>query len=142
LITVLMGAPGAGKTTWLKKNRNNEYVASTEAIRIVRDLDRDEFMASLRANGKRALQQGKSVIVDGTNTIERHRLYWLNVGKSLDHETRLISFDATLEKLLHAQTLRQYPAPYPVVVDHYKRFKLALKAIDQEGWDYIERRSR
>lgn len=142
MITVLMGAPGAGKTTWLKENWGNEFIASTEPIRIVRDLDRNHFMITLRLNGEKALKQGKNVIVDGTNTIDRHRLFWLKLGQRLGHSTRLVTFEASLDKLIFAQKLREHPAPYPVVVDHHRRFKRALRSIDKEGWDEIIRRSR
>ena len=142
MITVLMGAPGAGKTTWLKENWDGEFVASTEAIRINREMDRDDFMTTLRAKGQRALQEGEDVIVDGTNTIDRHRLFWLKLAQRLGHNTRLITFEASFEKLIYAQTIRQYPAPYPVVRDHHKRFIRALRSIDKEGWDEIVRMSR
>jgi predicted kinase len=40
MITVLMGAPGAGKSTWVAANKTGlEYIYNTEAVRVNRDLD-------------------------------------------------------------------------------------------------------
>ena len=38
MITVLMGAPGAGKSTWLRNNVTpNAYIASTQLVQIYRE---------------------------------------------------------------------------------------------------------
>jgi len=37
MITVLMGAPGSGKTTWVNNYAMDELILSTEAIRVMRD---------------------------------------------------------------------------------------------------------
>ena len=40
MITVLMGAPGAGKSTWLKLNANgSEHIYDTHAVRMNKEID-------------------------------------------------------------------------------------------------------
>lgn len=144
VITVLMGAPAAGKTTWLKANHTDEHIYSTEAIRIYRDIDRDTYMRGIRRKAYNAVKEGKSVIADGTHTIKQHRDYWIKVAKEFEVETKLILFDTPLETLLSGNAKRLYPAPSHIIKEHYIRFNRSIKLIESESWDTVEivRRSR
>ena len=139
MITVLMGAPGAGKTTWVRNNAQNEVILSSEAVRIYKtDLDIGSFMDGLRVKGFKAVKEGKSIIVDATNTIQAHRLYWLKVSKLTRMPNRLIVFNTPLTHLLQAQTIREFPAADTIVKEHYRRLNRSLNTIKIEGWDEIE----
>jgi predicted kinase len=139
MITVLMGAPAAGKSTWITKNSTGlEYIYNTEAVRINRDLDIASFMDLARRKAIKAAESGLDVIADGTHTIISHRRVWLNLAKRLNVETRLILFDTPLEILLHANSIREYPAPRNVVVTHQRRFRNSMHIVALEGWDSIE----
>ena len=138
MITVLMGAPGAGKTTWLKNNGSKSaHIASTEAIRINRDIDRGLYMMDMRLKAVKAAESGKDLIVDGTNTITTHRQIWLNLARRLDTTARLIVFDTPLAYCIQAQYQRQYPAPITVVKQHHARMSVAKRLILDEGWDEV-----
>jgi predicted kinase len=137
-LTVLMGAPGAGKSTWLKSNNTgNEYIASNELVRLNRDIDVAAYTNQVRINGFKALQAGKDVIVDATNTITQHRLYWLKVAKAKGVKTRLIVFNTNINALLSAQVNRQFPTPRNVVISHHKNMSIANQLIKNESWDEI-----
>lgn len=139
MITVLMGAPGAGKTTWVRQNATNELVLSSEAVRIYRDeLDVGAYMNQMRLKGLQAVKSGQSVIVDATNTIGSHRAYWLKIAKANHVDNKLIAFNTSLEELLAAQRLRAHPAPDTIVKDHYRRFQRSLEMIKMEGWKDIK----
>jgi predicted kinase len=139
LITVLMGAPGAGKTTWLKNNMTGfEHIASTEAIRVHRDIDRGAYMTNMRLKAIKAAESGKDIVIDGTNTITTHRQIWINLGQRLGVDTKLIAFNTVLPLLIQAQITRVYPAPFKIVKDHHTRMQLALKVINNEGWGSVE----
>jgi predicted kinase len=139
MITVLMGAPGAGKSTWVRDNKHgDEHIFNTEAVRINRELDVAGFMQHQRIKAIRAVESGKDLIADGTHTIGTHRKVWLSLADRLDLPTRLIVFDTDLAILLGVQKMREFPAPHKVVVDHHRRLQMAKHTIVREGWDSIE----
>jgi len=139
MITVLMGCPAAGKTTWVMKNKEgSEHIYSTEAMRINREMDVNRFMHHIRTKAALEASKGHSVIADGTHTIDLHRRFWLNVAKKHDQQTRLIVFDTALHIALGFNSMRLHPAPSKVVRDHWKRCQMAMRKIDGEGWNSIE----
>jgi predicted kinase len=139
MITVLMGAPAAGKSTWLKANAvGDEHIYSTEAIRIYRDIDRDLYMRNIRRQAYIAVKDGKSVIADGTHTMGQHRNYWLKVAKEFEVKTKLVLFDTPLNVLLIGNAKRLHPAPVKVIRDHHTRFVRSRDIVRLEAWDQIE----
>lgn len=136
-ITVLMGAPGAGKSTWVSKNATNEHIYNTEGVRVNREIDVASYMHYQRLKAIKAVESGKSLIADGTHTISTHRQVWLNLAKRLNLPSKLIVFPVDLQTLLQVQLTRIYPAPHNVVIDHYTRLKKAQNLIKNEGWDEI-----
>ena len=139
MITVLMGAPGAGKSTWVRNNKHgDEHIFNTEAVRINRELDVAGFMQHQRIKAIKAVESGKDLIADGTHTIGTHRKVWLSLADRLDLPTRLIVFDTALATLLGVQKMREFPAPHKVVVDHHRRLQMAKHTIVREGWNSIE----
>jgi len=138
VITVLMGCPAAGKTTWMHKNRIDEYVYSTEAVRTNRELDVDQYMHHIRSQAIKAVAQGLSVIADGTHTIQAHRRFWLVLSKRYDQPKRLIVFDTPMQIALMYNEIRQHPAPKHIIRQHWVRQQRAMKLIEHEGWDEIE----
>jgi len=138
MLIVLMGAPAAGKTTWLKRNMDgSEYIATSEMVRIDREMDVADYMNAMRAQGAKALASGRDVIVDATNTITAHRLFWLNQAHKNGHKAKLMVFDTDLSLLLHGQKIRIHPAPRDVVIKHHRNMKSAMQLIKSEGWDEI-----
>lgn len=134
-----MGAPGAGKSTWLHKNKTEgAHVYNTEAVRINPGIDVTAYMRYERVKAIQAAQLGQDVICDGTHTLTGHRLVWLTVAQTLGLKTKLVVFDTPLLCLLQAQRERVYPAPHKVVVDHYRRFEVAKHLVSSEPWSEIE----
>ena len=139
MITVLMGAPGAGKSTWVHKNKSpDDHIFNTEAVRTNPGIDVAAFMRYERVKAIEAAKAGKNVICDGTHTLIGHRMVWLTVARTLGLPKRLIVFDTPLICLLSAQKERIHPAPHKVVVDHYRRFEMAKHSVSNEAWDSIE----
>jgi predicted kinase len=140
MITVLMGAPAAGKSTWIASNANGtEYIYNTEAVRVLRDeIDAGAYMAAARRRAIKAAEAGWDVICDGTHTIATHRAVWLRLAQRLDVPTRLIVFDTPLPIMLEHQKWRQHPAPDHVVRAHHRRMQHAKLQIQHEGWGSIE----
>lgn len=139
VIWVLMGAPGSGKSTWVRQHKTGfEHIYNTEAVRINRELDVAAFMHLQRIMAVKAVEGGKDLIADGTHTIKTHRMVWLNLAQRLGIETKLIIFNTRLQTCLEVQKQREFPAPNRVVSDHHKRLQLAKLQAKREGWDYID----
>lgn len=139
MITVLMGIPGAGKSTWVHNHKTGfEHIYNTEAVRINRELDIATFMNLQRFKAIKAVESGKDLIADGTHTIKTHRQVWLNLAERLSIETKLVVFDTRLETCVEVQKQREFPAPLKVVRDHHSRMQLAKLHVKREGWGSIE----
>ena len=139
MITVLMGAPGAGKSTWVAANKTGlEYIYNTEAVRVNRDLDVGRYMYVLRQKAVAAVESGQDLIADGTHTIRTHRTVWLNLAKRLSLPTKLVVFDTNMNTCLLVQTQRQHPAPAGIVRKHDRLMKRAMHEIKSENWGEIE----
>lgn len=139
MIVCLMGAPGAGKSTWVLKNMNgDEHIYNTEGVRRNRDLDVATYMGIQRFKAIKAVEAGKWLIADGTHTIQTHRKVWLTLAERLGLDTKLVVFDTPLNILLEVQKHREFPAPRNVVVDHHRRMQMAKLHIQHEGWGSID----
>ena len=143
MITVLMGIPGSGKSTWVQNNKTGfEHVFNTEAVRINRELDITTFMNLQRHKAILAVESGKDLIADGTHTIKTHRQVWLNLADRLGLDTKLVVFNTQLDICMEVQKQREFPAPMKVVRDHHHRLQLAKLQIKREGWGSIDVISR
>ena len=143
MITVLMGAPGAGKSTWVEANKHHGvHIYNTEPVRTHKGIDVAMFMRYERIKAIQAAELGVDLICDGTHTIPGHRAIWLTVAKQLGLETKLIAFDTALPILLAVQRERIHPAAHKVVVDHYRRFQLQKHVVNREPWGSIELKVR
>ena len=137
-VTVLVGAPGAGKSTWLKSNQTDEYVADTHAVRAVKGLDVDAYMNHFRQAALTELRRGRSIIIDATNTYRHHRRPWLAAARAAGAQARAVAFDTPLPALLAAQRTRAHPVPQRIVIKHHQLMRLALIDLPTEGWDAYE----
>ena len=139
MITVLMGAPAAGKSTWLTANKTGfEHIYNTEAIRKNKEIDVIAYMSFIRFKAIKAAENGKDIIADGTHTFKAHRQFWLILADRLNLETKLVAFDTALPVLLAGNSIRQHPATTKILYQHNARMKIALRAIERERWGSIE----
>lgn len=139
MITVLMGAPAAGKSTWLTANKTGfEHIYNTEAVRKNKELDVNAYMSFVRFKAVKAAESGKDIIADGTHTFTVHRQFWLKLADRLSLETKLVAFDTALPTLLAGNSIRQHPATIKIIHQHNARMKIALRAIEREPWGSIE----
>lgn len=139
MIVVLMGAPGAGKSTWTRNHMTGmEHIYNIDAIRLNPELDVNSYTNFHRKKAVIAVEDGKWLIADATHTIKPHRDLWRNLGDRLGVETKLIMFDTPLATLLEVQKTREFPVAQKVVVDHYRKMQFAKHAVAREGWGSIE----
>jgi predicted kinase len=139
MITVLMGAPGSGKSTWVQKNAQGiDHVYCLDGIRVNPELDISAFSNLRRMQAIKAVENGQSLIADATHTIKAHRDVWRHLADRMGLPTRIVLFDTPLATLLEVQKHREFPVKRSVVVDHHRKLQLARHAIDREGWGSIE----
>ena len=139
MITVLMGAPAAGKSTWVQNNKTGvEHIFNTDMVRVNREIDVNQFMHFIRAKAIQAAEKNMDIIADGTHTFTLHRRFWLNLADRLSIETKLIAFDTALNTLIAGNSKRQYPATPKIVRQHHARMSIAMRAVQAEPWGSIE----
>lgn len=136
-LTVLMGPPGAGKTTWMEANPIT-VVCSTERLRTDRSLTTQAtiaFLAGLQTKARRALNAGQDVLIDGCNTKRHERSRWLAIARDYGAKTRLVALDTPLSTCLTVQLSRAHPVPAAKVARYHQEFVRSLSVIGGEGWD-------
>jgi predicted kinase len=139
MITVLMGAAGAGKSTWTKNNKKeNDYIYNIDAIRVNKDMDVNAYTRHMRTKAIMAVEQGYDLVADACHLMKTHRLLWLALADRLGLQTRLLVFDTRRELLLQAQQNREFPVKNSVVIDQYRKLQRSKNEIKREGWGTIE----
>ena len=139
MITVLMGAPGAGKSTWTRNNKTGfEHVYNIDAIRAVKDMDVNAYTLHMRTKAIMAVESGHDLIADATHVIKAHRLVWLRLADRLGIDTRLVVFDTRRELLLEAQRNREFPVKNSVVIEQHRKLQVSKTEMKREGWGTIE----
>lgn len=139
-LTVLMGAPGSGKTTWATANAAGQTLCSTDRMRTDRGLTDAGIVAYLnvlRSKAERSLAAGQSVVVDACNVRRNERSYWLGVARKHRAVARLVVVHAPLQTLLDVQRDRTHGVPQDVMRGYHRAAHIALTAVQHEGWDEI-----
>lgn len=143
-LTVLMGPPGAGKTTWVEANpQPGRVLCSTERIRVDRAMRGKDgaivaYLTALRAKARRALQGGYDVLVDGCNTRVGDRTGWLRVARECGATPELVVFHAPLSVLLDVQRNRGIAgASMDKMHTYYRDYQHGVRVVGSEGWARI-----
>jgi predicted kinase len=139
VVTLMMGCPGAGKTTWIAANASREHVASTEPLRVDRRINASAYMDVVRRSAITAAYAGRGVIVDSTGLDPRHRAWWRGLAEDVGARTRLVICEASLADVLAAQRGRAAPVADEVVRAYYARLARAIPDALAEPWGEIVR---
>ena len=139
MITVLMGAAGAGKSTWVRNNKTGaEHIYNIDAIRAIKDMDVNAYTRHMRTKAIMAVESGHDLIADACHVMKTHRLLWLALADRLGIETRLLVFDTRRELLLEAQQNREFPVKNSVVIEQHRKLQVSKTEVKREGWGTIE----
>ena len=93
-LTMLLGLPRSGKTSWVEDNKSNQVVVSADSLRyLVYNqrfwADGEALMWSLRTMIlKYLISQGVDIIIDETNILAKSRASIIKLARSLDAKNK------------------------------------------------------
>ena len=102
-LTIMVGIPRSGKSTWIDKNKKDNVVVSNDWIReeILRTKYSTESNAIvwqiIDSTLRILLGQGKNVILDGTNHMPHIRKFYTDIAKAYGAKVRMVVFHTPLE---------------------------------------------
>lgn len=141
-LVVLIGPPGAGKTSWLDKNLPNAERVDLEQIRREPDADRNQIITNAIDKTFELLRAGSMVAFDSTAIKPEFRSRLRGIAREVDVPVHAVVFDTPLDDLLAAQASRKYPVPDSRVRELYEDFQSQLPTIYSEDWSSVQTVSR
>jgi len=95
-LTMMCGIPRSGKSTWIKKNIEDEIIVSPDDIRshifgIQFKWESEPIIwAMAKSMARMLLLQGKSVIIDATSTTQTARWEWIKLAEDYQAKVRIV----------------------------------------------------
>lgn len=141
VLTVLVGIPGSGKSTYVEKNKQpNEEVLSSDRIRkelLSGEEDQTNnklVFDTLYARARDFLSQGKDVIIDATNIslFERRRV--LQNFADMQLKRVAIVFETPVEVCIERDEKRQRTVGRAVIEKYARKYQKPRRS---EGFDEI-----
>ncbi len=132
-ITVMMGVPGAGKSTWCAHHTNGAHVLAVDSIK--KGAKPSAVFRVVARDAKLALIHGEDVIIDACSTRWKDRALWKNIARTYRARTRLVVVDTPPKEAARRDSLRENPVGSSET--YAKRMKYAKKRMLREGWDEI-----
>ena len=142
-LVVLVGAAGAGKSTWAASRFAPNAVVSTDAMRAVVGIDEHDQRASKDAFEvverivHARLRRGFSTVVDSTALEPVQRARWVAIARRHGRPVHAVVL-APEERSVRARN-RQRPRAVPsaVVTKQLAALRTALEVLDTEGFDGV-----
>lgn len=136
----LVGMPASGKSTWAKKNINDNTVwISSDNIRkelygseSVQEGNIEVFELMFKRT-RDALRNGLDIIYDATNINSKKRKGFINQFKNI--RKVCIYFASDLKDVIHRNNSRDRKVPFEVINRMYKGLQIPMY---HEGWDNIQ----
>jgi len=132
-LTVCMGLPGSGKTTWCRTQPG--VVVSADAIR-TRKANGRAIFGKMRREAGRALLDGVDVFVDACSLRWRDREPWLTFAREIGARTRLVIIDTDPAECRRRNRARRHPAGRMPIYE--SRMRDALGRVSSEGWGDVK----
>lgn len=134
-LTLTLGLPGAGKSTWVAGNITS-HVLTLDGIRAGED--QSSVVGRVHRQAEALLKRGESVCIDACSLRADHRRQWLSLAAHHDAQTALVVFRTPLAVCQRRDAAR--PPGERANVDWTaaaRNLDESLKAIHAEGWDRI-----
>lgn len=129
-LVILRGAPGSGKSTWIKENNLSDYTLSSDSFRLLLDapyLGLDCEYHIPQHNDKKVwgmfydvleyrMKQGAFTIVDATNIRKNSLDKYIALAKVYQYEISVVDFDVALDVLKERNNSRSSLQRVPDIV--------------------------
>lgn len=118
-VTLMSGLPGAGKDTWLSRNRADLPVVSLDVLREGLDVDasgnQGEVIQAARECCREYLRAGRDFAFNATNTITQTRKRWIDLFADYNARIDLVYVEPPLPVILEQNEHRSKPVPKQVI---------------------------
>lgn len=118
--TLLSGLPGAGKDTWLTRNRPTLPVVALDAVRDALDVeptdDQGEVIQKAREQCREHLRSGTSFVFNATNITRRIRQRWIDLFADYGARIEIVYLEPALETILAQNRRRSKIVPENVIM--------------------------
>jgi predicted kinase len=131
-LVILVGLPGAGKTTFFRQRfaATHEHVSRDELRRIREPLRRQEQLI------ERALAASRSVVVDNTNVSVKDRAALIAIARRHGARLSVYLFEASARECVARNAEREGPARIPAV-GIFAAAKRLVRPAKSEGFDAL-----
>ena len=149
IMLILRGCPGSGKDTWIQNNDLQQYVISSDDMRMIyspleigvdgeqhisQDYDRDvwnTFYSIL----EQKMRQGQFIIVNATNINMKTVNKYLSYCEKFLYTPVIMDFEVSLEELMRRNKIREphKRVPEEILKNFYERKQESLKELESKG---------
>ena len=142
-LVVLVGASGAGKSTWAAARYRTAEIVSSDALRGVvgsgeHDLDASvEAFALLEQIVAARLRRCLTTVVDTLGTDVPRRRAWLAAARSAGLPAVAVVLDTPAAVCRARNAVRDRPVPGRVLASQLAAQASARSQLDEEGWDAV-----
>ena len=142
-LVVLVGASGAGKSTWAAERYRAAEIVSSDALRAVvgsgeHDLDASVDAFSLLEQVVAArLKRRLTTVVDTLGTDASRRSGWLAAARSAGLPAVLVVVDTPPAVCRSRNAARNRPVPARVLTSQLAAIDAVREQVESEGWDVV-----
>ena len=133
-LIALLGAPGAGKSTWAERT-GLLTVSLDERLQELPAAAVPRVISARLKKVRAALESGRSVVFDSCLTQPSMRRRVLRVAREANANARLVYFNVPLAVCLERQWLRDRQVPEEKIRVLHSRAIVAWRKSTSEGWD-------
>ena len=146
-LVVLLGVPGAGKSTWAAAHAAElgARVVSFDALRWAGERRQD--VGAFRERGRRRVERelaaGRSVVVDAPNLERVDRVRWLGMARRHGAVTRLVvvtpgALSVAVDRQLEREGRDEPAVPAGAMGRYWRLFVRAGGQVRREPWGSVE----
>jgi putative nucleotidyltransferase with HDIG domain len=119
-VTFMSGLPGAGKDTWLARNRSATPVVALDAIRESLEIEatdnQGEVIQTARENCREHLRAGQSFAFNATNITWQIRQRWIDLFADYGARIEIVYLEPSVATILAQNKQRTQPVPEKVIL--------------------------